>query len=77
MGEKVHLREAARQLGVAPSTTLRWIERLEIDTLALPDGRKYLRGEDVLKIEQARQGNNYATGTSRGMNRYWRGKETA
>lgn len=77
MGEKVHLREAARQLGVAPATALRWIERLGIDTLALPDGRKYLRTEDVAKIRRERDGNNYAKGTSKGMRRYWERKESA
>ena len=70
MGEKVHLREAARQLGVAPATALRWIERLGLKTVTLPDGRKYLRAQDVLKIKAAREGNPYAMGTSAGMNRW-------
>lgn len=70
MEAKVHIREAARLLGVNHGTVRRWIERLNLPVVVLPDGRAYLRRSDVRKIESARAGNERATKTSAGMRRW-------
>lgn len=66
----VNLSEAARDLGIAPSSVLRWIERLDIHTVTLPDGRRLIRASDVDQIRQARDGNSIAQATSAGMRRH-------
>lgn len=68
----MHLRDAARQLDCAHGTVLAWINRLDIHTKRLPDGRVLIAPADVARIRDARAANERAVATSEGMRRHHR-----
>lgn len=67
-------RDAAHALGIAEATVSTWIKRLGITPKRRRDGGVYLTPAQVETIRQARAANNYATGTSRGMTRYYKAR---
>ncbi len=72
----MNIRQAARSLGVSPSTVLRWVGRLSLPAARLPDGRRVLAPESVRAIRDARAASSKAQDTSAGMHKYWSEKRS-
>lgn len=67
----MNIRQAARALGTVPATVLRWIDRLDLPTARLPDGRRVLAPGSIPAIRDARAASGKAQDISAGMHKYW------